>query len=151
MNSTVEDKIRPVDPERFHLALSVYQAALAAERANAKPGAPSSNADDTPAIGILLANLAGKRAMLAVQKEFPDAEEFQNLSIRLQHFFDILGDRKLIKRGMVRHRDDGVELDDAVINALASAPFRKSGALDRMAFHALVKTERRKLEADGNG
>ncbi len=149
MSSGAEDRIGPVDPERFQFALGVYQAALAADRADTKSGEAASNpvATEVPAIGIQLANAAGKRALLAVQKEFPDAAEFQNLSIRLRRFFDILGDRKLIKWGMVRHRDDGVELHDAVVNALATAPFRKSGALDKTAFHALVKAEYGRLEA----
>jgi hypothetical protein len=144
MSSGTEEKIRPVDPERFHLALSIYQAALAADRANAK-----STPGDTGgrAIGIQLAHAAGSRAMLAVKQEFPQADEFQNLSIRLRSFFDILGDRKLIKWGMIRHNGNGVELHDAVINALATAPFRKSGVLDKVAFHALVKAEYTRLEA----
>ena len=142
MSSTTEDRIRPVDPERFHLALGVYQAALAADRANASP-----HETGAPAIGIQLAHAAGKRAMLAVRQEFPEEGEFQNLSIRLQRFFDILGDRKLLKWGMVRHDENGVELHDAVINALATAPFRKSGVLDKGAFHALVKAEYTRLEA----
>ncbi len=142
MSSTTEDRIKPVDPERFHLALGVYQAALAADRANASP-----RETGAPAIGIQLAHAAGKRAMLAVRQEFPEEGEFQNLSIRLQRFFDILGDRKLIKWGMVRHDENGVELHDAVINALATAPFRKSGVLDKVAFHALVKAEYTRLEA----
>jgi len=48
---------------------------------------------------------------------------------------------------MVRHDENGVELHDAVINALATAPFRKSGVLDKVAFHALVKAEYTRLEA----
>jgi hypothetical protein len=146
MSSSAEEKIKPVDPERFHLALGVYQAALAADRANAKSSS-TPVATGAPAIGIQLAHAAGQRAMLAVQNEFPEEDEFQNLSIRLQGFFDILGDRKLIKWGMIRHNENGVELHDAVINALATAPFRKSGVLDKSAFHALVKAEYTKLEA----
>jgi hypothetical protein len=144
MSSSAEEKIKPVDPERFHLALDVYQAALAADRANAKSTPVETGA---PAIGIQLAQAAGQRAMLAVQNEFPEEGEFQNLSIRLERFFDILGDRKLIKWGMIRHNENGVELHDAVINALATAPFRKSGVIDKSAFHALVKAEYTRLEA----
>jgi hypothetical protein len=145
VSSKLQDGIRPVDPARFHLALGVYQAALAADRANAKSSPPVETG--RRAIGIQLAHAAGKRAMLAVRQEFPDADEFQNLSIRLERFFDILGDRKLIKWGMIRHDEQGVELHDAVINALATAPFRKSGVLDKGAFHTLVKAEYARLEA----
>jgi hypothetical protein len=150
MSSNTEERITPVDPERFHLALGVYQAALARIRAEEHAGESSSDpvTRGGPAIGIQLANAAGKRAMLAVQKEFPDADEFQNLSIRLQRFFDVLGDRKLIRWGMIQHREDGIEIHDAVLNALATAPFRKSGVLDKPAFHTLVKAEYTRLEGD---
>jgi hypothetical protein len=149
MSSSPEEKIRPVDPARFHVALGIYQAALATKDADPKPIESSSSpvATEASTIGIYLAHVAGQRALLAVKKEFPDADEFQNLSIRLQRFFDVLGDRKLIKWGMIRHHEDGVELHDAVINALATAPFRKSGVFDKPAFHALVKAEYTRLEA----
>ena len=49
MSSTSEEKIRPVDPARFHRALGIYQAALAAAAPAAGAGeAPS--AADIPAI-----------------------------------------------------------------------------------------------------
>jgi hypothetical protein len=152
MSSTAGEKVRPVDPKRLHLALDIYQTAIAADRANVQASEASSNSDEkgAPAIGIQLASAAAQRAMLAVQKEFPEAEEFQSLSLRLDRFFDLLGDRKLIKWGMVQHRDTGVEIHDAVIQALALAPFRKSGVLNRDAFHALVKLEYEKLEAEEN-
>jgi len=44
-------------------------------------------------------------------------------------------------------KNGGFEIHDAVINALAKAPFRKSGVLDKVAFHTLVKAEYSKLEA----
>ncbi len=131
MSSDSEEKIRPIDPERFHLALGVYQAALAAE-------APEANAGEAP----------GHRGIAAVRKEFPDAEEFQSLSLRLQRFAEVIADKKLIKWGMVQYtKSGGFEIHDAVINALATAPFRKSGVLDKPAFHSLVKTEYTRLMA----
>jgi hypothetical protein len=136
MNSTSEEKIRPVDPERFHQALGIYQAALAAE-------APEAAAGEAPPA----AEVPGHRGIAAVKKEFPDAGEFESLSFRLQRFSEIIGDRKLIKWGMVQHSEGGIEVHDAVINALAAAPFRKSGVLDKPAFHSLVKAEYTRLEA----
>jgi hypothetical protein len=59
----------------------------------------------------------------------------------------VVGDKKLIKWGMVQRSEGGVEVHDAVINALAAAPFRKSGVLDKPAFHSLVKAEYTRLEA----
>ncbi len=134
MSSESEDRVRPVDPERFHQALGIYQAALAAERPQASEASPDA---DSPA----------DRGIVAVKQEFPDAGEFQSLSLRLQRFSEIISDRKLIKWGMVHHSEGGIEVHDAVINALAAAPFRKSGVLDKIAFHTLVKAEYAKLEA----
>ena len=136
MSSNSEEKIRPVDPERFHQALGVYQAALAAEIPQASAGESSPKPD-----------IPGNRGIVAVKKEFPDTNEFESLSLRLQRFSEIIGDKKLIKWGMVQHSEGGIEVHDAVINALATAPFRKSGVLDKPAFHSLVKAEYTRLEA----
>jgi hypothetical protein len=138
MSSNTEERIRPVDPERFHLALGVYQAALAAASAEAGAGAA------TPAAST---EIQGNRGIVAVKKEFPDASEFESLSLRLRRFSEVVGDKKLIKWGMVQRSEGGVEVHDAVINALAAAPFRKSGVLDKPAFHSLVKAEYTRLEA----
>ena len=149
MNAKAAERIAPIDPERFHRALGVYQAAIAAQDSSETSGASFTEAiqegsftaarpDDTPGI----------RGILAVKKEFPDAQEFQNLSLRLQRFAEVIGDRKLLKWGMVKYTAaGGFEIHDAVINALATAPFRKSGVLDKPAFHTLVKAEYSRLEA----
>jgi hypothetical protein len=133
---STNSEIRPVDPERFHQALGVYQAALAAEAPQAGVGEASASAD-----------IPGNRGIAAVKKEFPDTSEFQSLSFRLQRFAEIISDKKLIKWGMVEHSEGGIEVHDAVINALAAAPFRKSGVLDKPAFHSLVRAEYTRLEA----
>lgn len=150
MSSSSDERVRPVDPARFHLALGVYQLALASEGAAANASESTStpvekgSATAAPSVG------PATRAILAVRKEFPDTEEFQSLSLRLQRFAEIVGDKKLIKWGMVKYSEaGGVEIHDAVINALATAPFRKSGVLDKTAFHSLVKAEYTKLEASG--
>jgi hypothetical protein len=82
-----------------------------------------------------------------VKREFPDPKEFLSLSLRLKRFTEVVSDKKLIKWGMVKHSEGGLEIHDAVVNALAAAPFRKSGVLDKDAFHELVKAEYKKLEA----
>jgi hypothetical protein len=133
MSAKAEEKIAPVDPGRFHQALGIYQAALVAKDSEGAAAAPPS--------------ISGNRGLLAVQKEFPDAKEFESLSVRLQHFTEVVGDRKLAKWGMVEHSEGGLEVHDAVINALAAAPFRKSGVLDKAAFHTLVKSEYARLQA----
>jgi len=134
MSAKAEDKIEPVDPGRLHQALGIYQATLLAREPEGGAAAQSANAPVN-------------RAMLAVKKEFPDAKEFESLSLRLQRFTEVVSDKKLIKWGMIQHSEGGIEVHDAVINALAAAPFRKSGVLDKVAFHTLVKAEHTKLEA----
>src|SRR5271169_5312172 len=137
MSAKAEEKIGPVEPARFHQALGIYQAALVE-----KP--PQGSADGEPAA------VPVNRGILAVKNEFPDTKEFESLSFRLQRFTEVIGDKKLIKWGMVKHSEGGLEIHDAVVNALAAAPFRKSGVLDKDAFHALVKAEYTKLEAAEN-
>ncbi len=137
MSATTEEKVGPVKPERLLQALGIYQSALAARE-------DESSADASPA------DPAGRRAILAVKREFPDAAEFQSLSVRLSHFTEVLADKKLVKWGMVKHSEGGLEVHDAVVNALAAAPFRKSGVLDKVAFHALVKAEYTRLESEDN-
>ena len=150
MNAKAAEKIAPIDPERFHRALGVYQAAIAAQDSSETSGAPSIGTiqEDGAALAAQSDDAAGIRGILAVKKEFPDAREFQNLSLRLQRFAEVIGDRKLLKWGMVKYTaNGGFEIHDAVINALATAPFRKSGVLDKPAFHTLVKAEYSRLEA----
>jgi hypothetical protein len=143
MSSKASGKIAPIDPERFHRALGLYQAAVAAEASPA--AAPSASQADAQ-------NVAGVRGILAVKKEFPDAEEFHSLSLRLQRFAEVIGDKKLAKWGMVSYTNHGgFEIHDAVINALAKAPFRKSGVLDKPAFHTMVKAEFERLKATEEG
>ena len=147
MTAKATEKIAPIDPERFHRALGLYQAAVAEQKSPESSGdstlqAQKQEADDA----------AGIRGILAVKKEFPDAREFQSLSLRLQRFSEVIGDKKLAKWGMVAYtKNGGFEIHDAVINALAKAPFRKSGVLDKPAFHTLVKAEYSKLEAAEKG
>ena len=144
MTAKTTEKISPIDPERFHRALGLYQAAVAEQKSPDSSGDSSSQAQKQEAD-----DAAGIRGILAVKKEFPDAREFQSLSLRLQRFSEVIGDKKLAKWGMVAYtKNGGFEIHDAVINALAKAPFRKSGVLDKPAFHTLVKAEYSKLETE---
>jgi hypothetical protein len=136
MNVTTDDKVEPVKPQRLHQALGIYQSALVTSET---PG----NAD----AAALVDDPAAVRGILAVKREFPDPKEFLSLSLRLQRFTEIVSDKKLIKWGMVKHSEGGLEIHDAVVNALAAAPFRKSGVLDKDIFHELVKAEYNRLEA----
>jgi hypothetical protein len=136
MSAATEDKVEPVKPERLHQALGIYQSALVA-------GDAANDADGTASAD----NSAVLRGISAVKREFPDPKEFLSLSLRLQRFTEIVSDKKLIKWGMVKHSEGGLEIHDAVVNALAAAPFRKSGVLDKDAFHELVKAEYNRLEA----
>jgi hypothetical protein len=133
MNAATEEKVSPVEPERLHQALGIYQSALVAGEPTAADGAEP----DEP---------ASLRGMLAVKREFPDPKEFLSLTLRLKRFTEIVSDKKLIKWGMIKHSEGGLEIHDAVVNALAAAPFRKSGVLDKDVFHELVKAEYTRLE-----
>jgi len=133
MTAASEEKVNPVAPERLHQALGIYQSALVADEPD------ETSLPDEP---------ASQRGMLAVKREFPDPQEFLSLSVRLKRFTEIVSDKKLIKWGMVKHSEGGLEIHDAVVNALAAAPFRKSGVLDKDVFHELVKTEFNRLEAE---
>jgi hypothetical protein len=137
MSAASEEKVNPVAPERLHQALGIYQTALVAGEPEDVAGEACS--PDGP---------ASQRGMLAVKHEFPDPQEFFSLSLRLKRFTEIVSDKKLIKWGMVKHSEGGLEIHDAVVNALAAAPFRKSGVLDKDVFHELVKTEFNRLEAE---
>ena len=130
---TADEKVCPVKPERLHQALGVYQSALVEGEA----GDAVQNEKQPAAV----------RGLAAVKREFPDPAEFLSLSYRLQHFTEVVADKKLAKWGMVKHSEGGLEVHDAVVNALAAAPFRKSGVLDKDAFHVLVKDEYNRLEA----
>ena len=142
MTAKATEKIAPIDPERFHRALGLYQAAVAEQKSSASESSSQGQKQEAD-------DAAGIRGILAVKKEFPDAREFQSLSLRLQRFSEVIGDKKLAKWGMVAYtKNGGFEIHDAVINALAKAPFRKSGVLDKPAFHTLVKAEYSKLEAE---
>ena len=137
MNAASEDKIEPVKPERLHQALGIYQSALVTSEAGGEADDPALSEDP-----------AGLRGLQALKREFPDPNECLSLSVRLRHFTEVVSDRKLIKWGMVKHSEGGLEIHDAVVNALASAPFRKSGVLDKDVFHELVKAEYNRLEAE---
>jgi len=137
MSAVSEEKVNAVEPERLHQALGIYQSALiAGEPDTGAEGAASP--DEEP---------ASQRAMLAVKREFPDPKEYLSLSLRLRRFTEIVSDKKLLKWGMVKHSEGGLEVHDAVVNALAAAPIRKSGVLDKDVFHELVKAEYTRLEA----
>jgi hypothetical protein len=134
MTAAGDEKVGPVAPERLHQALGIYQSALIAELDEKAGEEPA----DEP---------VAQRGLRAVKHEFPDPKEFLSLSFRLQHFTEVVGDKTLIKWGMVKHSEGGIEVHDAVVNALAAAPFRKSGVLDKDVFHDLVKAEFNRLEA----
>jgi hypothetical protein len=137
MSAVSEEKVNPVEPERLHQALGIYQSALIAGEADTGAEGAASP-DEEP---------ASLRAMLAVKREFPDPKEYLSLSLRLRRFTEIVSDKKLLKWGMVKHSEGGLEVHDAVVNALAAAPIRKSGVLDKDVFHELVKAEYNRLEA----
>ena len=135
MNAVTEEKVGAVAPARLHQALGIYQSALVSGEPDDDAGRAATD------------EAASLRGILAVKREFPDPKEFLSLRLRLERFTEVVSDKKRIKWGMVKHSEGGLEIHDAVVNALAAAPIRKSGVLDKDAFHALVKAEFNRLEA----
>lgn len=149
MTPNFAERIKALDPERFHFALGVYCAAAALKGPAPNPQEFGLNIvnDDGSAASITFTDRPENRGMLAVKKEFPDPDEFESMAFRLMTFGEVIRDRKLRKWGLVRDGETGqTEVHDAVINALAMAPFRKSGSLDRDAFLSLVRVGRGKIE-----
>jgi hypothetical protein len=146
--------IKAVDPQRFSFALGVYAAAAGLKGPSPNPQQFGLNLveDDGSISRITFTDRAENRGLLAVKKEFPDPQEFRSMAFRLMSFGGIMKDQKLRRMGLIRDGEPGsTKMHDAVINAFAMAPFRKSGKLDRMAFLALVKSEHKRIEAMESG
>ena len=65
MTAKATEKIAPIDPERFHRALGIYQAAVTEQKS--PPSESSSQGQKQEAD-----DAAGIRGILAVKKEFAD-------------------------------------------------------------------------------
>ena len=129
MSAVTEEKVNAVEPERLHQALGIYQSALIA-------GEPGDSVDGSAA-GDETASL---RAMQAVKLEFPDPKEFLSLSLRLKRFTEVVSDKKLIKWGMVKHSEGGLEIHDAVVlGCVLSVGIRNPIAFVRVAIAAITR------------
>jgi hypothetical protein len=143
-------RIKSIDPERFSFAIGVYQTAASLKGPAPNPSQFSVNVvdEDGTRTKFRFVDRPETRGMLAVKEQFPDPDEFQSMAFRIMSFGEILQDKKLAELGVVRRDDNGdVEVHDAVIYSLATAPYRKSGRLDRPAFIAAVKYEYERMEA----
>jgi hypothetical protein len=81
--------------------------------------------DDGSTTRISFTDIPGNRGLLAIKKQFPDPAEFQCMGFRPMTVSQILKEPKLRKMGSIRDGQDGqIEIHQAVINALALAPFR---------------------------
>jgi hypothetical protein len=151
MAPTYAKSVEPIDPERFQFAFRVCDAAVAMKSPHVDPrqfGIDTGD-DDGAAERSSFADEPIDRGMLAVKKEFPDPAEFASMSFRLLTFGEIVSDPELREMGLIREDEFGrTEIHPAVIVALATAPFRNSGKLDKRAYFALVKSEHQRLEAE---
>jgi hypothetical protein len=150
MAPNYEQRIKPVDLDRFHFALGVFGAAAAMKGPYPNPEQYSLTIVDTDcsATQVRFTDRPETRGIIALKKEFPEADELECISFRILTMPEIIRYQKLVSMGLVRNGDNGeLEVHDAVINALAKAPFRKSRRLDKSAFLTLVKSEYERLEA----
>jgi hypothetical protein len=154
MAPNYKERIKPVDPERFQFALGVFNAAadMKGPYPNPEQFAVNLIEDDGSISRLSLTDRPENRGMMALKKEFPDSQEFQCIGFRILTLPEVIRDRKLVAMGLIREGENGVvEIHDAVVTALAGAPFRKSGTLDKDAFLALAQTEYERMEADKIG
>jgi hypothetical protein len=145
-------RIKPVDPERFRFAMGVFGAAAALKGPAPNPTQFSVNIqeDDGSVTKLSLTDRPENRGILALKQQFPNSDDLESMSFRILTLREVLRDDKLSKLGVVRRDEDGnTEIHDAVTFALATAPFRKSGKLDRAAFIAIVKSEFKRIESIG--
>jgi hypothetical protein len=105
--------------------------------------------DDGSVQKLSLTDRPENRGMLAVKKEFPDPAELESIGFRMLTFPAVLKMNALKEMGLIRQVEENqTEIHDAVVVALAQAPFKKSGSLDEKAFIELVKLERERIEAE---
>lgn len=148
-------RIKPVDLDRFRFALGVFGAAAALKGPAPNPAQFSVRIqeDDGTLTKFSFTDRLENRGILALKQQFPDSDDLESMSFRILTLSEVLRDKKLSKLGVVRIDEDGnTEIHDAVVSALATAPFRKSGKLDMAAFIAIVKSEFKRIESnDGDG
>jgi len=145
------ERIKPVDPERFKFAVGVFGAAAALKGPAPNPNQYAVNFidDDGSVTEIRLADRAENRGMLALRREFSDADELESIGFRILNMGEVVRMERLSKMGVIQTDEAGqLMVHASVIYALARAPFRKSGKLDKAAFVAAVKSEFARIEAD---
>jgi hypothetical protein len=146
------ERIKPVDPERFKFAVGVWGAAAELKGPAPNPNQYSVNLvdDDGSVMEIRLADWAENRGLLALRREFPGAADLESMGFRIMNMGEVVRMERLSKMGVIQVDEAGQLLvHDSVIYALARAPFRKSGKLDKAAFIAAVKSEFDRIETDG--
>jgi hypothetical protein len=144
------ERIKPVDRDRFKFALGVFGAA-----ADLKGPAPNPTQfgvniveNDGSISAIRFTDRPENRGMLALKREFADAPDLESMSFRILSLPEIIRMERLSKLEVVQVDEGGqLVIHDSVIHALAQAPFRKSGKLDKTAFVAAVKSEYARIEA----
>ncbi|WP_315807387.1 MULTISPECIES: hypothetical protein [unclassified Bradyrhizobium] len=145
------ERIKPVDPQRFKFAIGVFGAAAELKGPAPNPSQFPINLvdDDGSVTEIRLADRAENRGLLAINREFRGATDLESISFRILSMGEVVRMERLSKMGVIQLDEAGQLLvHDSVIYALARAPFRKSGKLDKAAFVAVVKSEFDRMEAN---
>jgi hypothetical protein len=142
-------RIKPVDRDRFKFAVGVFGAAAELKGPAPNPTQFGVNIvdDDGAVTGFRFTDRPENRGLLAVKREFADAPDLESISFRILNMPEVVRMEQLSKLEVVQVDDAGQLLvHDSVIYALAQAPFRKSGKLDKAAFVAAVKSEFERME-----
>lgn len=144
------ERIKPVDPDRFKFAVGVFGAAAELRGPAPNPSQFAVNLldDDGSVTEFRFTDRPENRGLLALKREFPDAPDFESMSFRILSMGEVVRMERLSKLGVIQVDEAGqLMVHDSVIYALAGAPFRKSGKLDKAAFVTAVKSEFVRIEA----
>lgn len=143
------ERIKPVDRDRFKFALGVFGAAAELKGPAPNPTQFGVNIvdDDGSVSAIRFTDRPENRGLLALKREFAEAPDLESMSFRILNLPEVIRIERLSKWEVVQVDGAGqLMVHDSVIYALAQAPFRKSGKLDKIAFVAAVKSEYARME-----
>jgi hypothetical protein len=144
------ERIKPVDRDRFKFALSVFGAAADLKGPTPNPAQYGVNIrdDDGSVTEFRFTDRPENRGLLAVKREFKGTSDLESMCFRILNLPEVIRMERLSRLEVVQIGEGQTMIHDSVIYALAQAPFRKSGKLDKAAFVAAVKSEYQRIEGE---